>query len=97
MEDLGFEWDEAKAEANRRRHGVTFEEARTAFNDEHAMRYFDPDHSEDEDHFILLGLSVKLRAVVVCHCFRQAETSIRIISARRANRAEEAVYWGLRR
>jgi uncharacterized DUF497 family protein len=97
MTSLAFEWDPKKAAANARKHGVTFEEARTAFYDENAMQFHDPDHSDDEDRFILLGLSIRLRAVVVCHCFRRTETSIRIISARAANRAEERVYWEMRR
>jgi hypothetical protein len=97
MTSLAFEWDPKKAAANARKHGVTFEEARTAFYDENAMQFHDPDHSDDEDRFILLGLSIRLRAVVVCHCFRRTETSIRIISARVANRAEERAYWEMRR
>lgn len=97
MKLLAFEWDPKKAAANARKHGVTFEEARAAFFDENAMQFHDPDHSDDEDRFILLGLSVRLRALVVCHCFRQTETSIRIISARTANRTEEKAYWEMRR
>jgi uncharacterized DUF497 family protein len=97
MKALDFDWDRRKAAANARKHGVTFEEARTAFFDENAMVFFDPDHSDDEDRFILLGLSFRLRALVVCHCFRQTETSIRIISARTANRAEERAYWETRK
>lgn len=97
MENLTFEWDQHKAEENQRKHGVTFEEARTAFFDENAMQFYDPDHSEDEDRFILLGLSIRLRALIVCHCFRRAETAIRVISARKANRAEEKAYWEMRK
>ena len=97
MKTLTFEWDHKKAAANARKHGVTFEEARTAFFDENALQFLDPDHSDDEDRFILLGLSVHLRALVVCHCFRQTETSIRIISARTANQVEERAYWEMRR
>jgi hypothetical protein len=97
MKRLIFEWDQEKAFTNERKHGITFEDARTAFFDENAIQFFDPDHSDDEDRFILLGLSVRLRALVVCHCFRQTETSIRIISARMANRAEQRAYWEIRR
>ncbi|HSM43398.1 MAG TPA: BrnT family toxin [Acidimicrobiia bacterium] len=97
MKPLTFEWDRRKSAANARKHGVTFDEARTAFFDEHAMQFFDPDQSDDEDRFILLGLSVRVRAIVVCHCFRQTETTIRIISARTANRMEEQAYWEMRR
>ena len=93
MSQLRFEWDEKKARDNQVKHGVSFEEARSAFHDENALQFFDPDHSEKEDRFLLLGLSFKLRAVVVCHCFRQDELLIRIISARKAGREEEMEYW----
>ena len=97
MEELIFEWDERKETANVKKHGVSFEEARSAFFDEHGVVFFDPDHSDEEDRFILLGLSIKLRALVVCHCFRKEETVIRIISARKANGKEEQQYWELRK
>ena len=93
MDKLQFEWDRRKDRANVRKHGVSFEEARTAFYDENALQFFDPDHSEDEDRFILLGVSFKLRVLVVCHCFRESETVVRIISARKADKAEERDYW----
>ena len=93
MDELKFEWDQAKNRANKRKHGISFEEARTAFHDENAKQYFDPDHSDDEDQFILLGMSFKLRVVIVCHCFRARELVIRIISARKADKAEEQTYW----
>ena len=92
MKRLRFEWDERKAAANRRKHGVTFEEARTVFLDENALLRPDEDHSEDEDRFVLLGLSTQLRAVVVCHCYRHREEVIRIISARKANSSERGQY-----
>ncbi len=92
MKGLGIEWDERKSRENKRRHGVSFEEAQTVFLDENALRFGDPDHSEDEDHFIMLGLSLGLRVLVVCHCFRQDDLVIRIISARKATRNERAVY-----
>lgn len=92
MEELRFEWDSAKAAANLRKHGVSFDEARTVFSDERALLIDDPDHSEDEDRFILLGLSSALRVVLVCHCYRDDENVIRIISARRANRSETTAY-----
>ena len=97
MDELRFEWDQRKDRANVRRHGVSFEEARTVFYDENAIEFFDPDHSEDEDRFILLGMSLRLRLVVVCHCFRKSETVVRIISARKADRDEEREYWRRRR
>ena len=94
MEDLLFTWDETKNRANQRKHRVSFGEAQTAFYDENAMVYFDPDHSQDEDRFILLGMSLKLRVLVVCHCYRESETVVRIVSARKADRREERDYWG---
>lgn len=93
MKVLRFDWDERKQKANIKKHGVSFEEARTAFYDENAIQYFDPDHSENEDRFLLLGMSIKPQILVVCHCFRESETLVRIISARKANKSEEQVYW----
>ena len=93
---LRFEWDEKKNRENHRKHGVTFVEAQTAFLDENAIRFFDPDHSADEDRFLMLGISFRLRVLVVCHCYRSGEKVIRIISARKANRKEERVYWNRR-
>jgi uncharacterized DUF497 family protein len=93
MNGLRFVWDAGKNLANRRKHGVSFEEAQTAFHDENAMVYFDPDHSEEEDRFILLGMSLQLRVLVVCHCYREGESVIRIISARRADKREQEGYW----
>jgi uncharacterized DUF497 family protein len=90
--NLTFAWDEGKSRANRRKHGVSFEEAQTAFLDEHARVYFDPDHSSEEDRFILLGLSVQLRVLVVCHCYRESDQVIRIFSARKATKRESASY-----
>ena len=92
MGALVFEWDEAKNRANRKKHGVSFEEARTAFLDENARLVADPDHSEDESRFILLGLSIRLRLLVICHRYRQPSDAIRIISARRADLSEQRDY-----
>lgn len=92
MVDLRFEWDENKNRENIKRHGIPFEEAQTVFLDEHAIRFFDPDHSKDEDRFIMLGMSFRLRVLVVCHCFRKSDTVIRIISARRAGMHEAKNY-----
>jgi len=97
MSELRFEWDDAKEKINIRKHGISFDEARTVFYDEKAVQFFDPDHSEDEHRFILLGISFKLRILVVCHCFRESETVIRLISARKADSAEEQEYWRRRR
>ena len=93
MSALQFAWDEKKNRVNARKHGVSFEEAQTVFLDERAIRFFDPDHSQDEDRFIMLGMSHKLRVLVVCHCFRERDTLIRIISARKADKQEVRDYW----
>lgn len=92
MKHLVFEWDEAKNLANIQKHGISFIEAKSVFADEHALLIADPDHSEDEDRFLLLGLSGKLRILVVCHCFEVDERLIRIISCRKANRKEVSRY-----
>jgi len=92
MDDLRYQWDERKNRANQRKHGVAFEEARTAFLDENARRVSDPDHSIGEDRYILVGLSIRLRLLVVCHSFLESERIIRIISARRADPSERRDY-----
>jgi uncharacterized protein len=89
---LRFEWDERKNTANRRKHGVSFEEAQTTFADEHGLLIDDPEHSDAEDRFVLLGMSSALRVLIVCHCYRSGGDVIRIISARRADRQEQADY-----
>lgn len=90
MEDLRFEWDAAKSRQNVRKHGVAFEEAQTVFVDDRAIRFYDPDHSHEEDRFIMLGISYRI--LVVCHCYRERDSVIRIISARKANRQEAKQY-----
>jgi len=89
---IRFEWDIRKSRLNQRKHGVSFEEAQTVFLDDNARLIDDPDHSDDEDRFILLGLSSTLRALVVCHCYRRGGDVIRIISARKADPSERALY-----
>lgn len=89
---LAFEWSPAKAAANVRKHGIHFEEARTVFEDDEALLIPDPEHSIDEERFVLLGLSAALRVLVVVHCERLDGAVIRIISARKADRAERASY-----
>lgn len=91
MNDICFSWDSSKELLNKRKHGVSFEEAQTIFYDENAIEYFDPDHSEDEDRFIMMGFSFKLRMLVVCYCARRGN-AIRIISARKATRHEADNY-----
>ena len=92
MSTLRFEWDERKAAANARKHGVTFDEAKSAFVDERAKLIDDPDHSEDEERFVLLGFSSALRMLVVCHCYRSEGNVVRIISARKATAKESRSY-----
>ena len=92
MSTLRFEWDERKASANERKHGVSFGEARSAFFDERARLIDDPEHSEDEERFILMGLSSSLRLLLVCHCYRSEANVIRIISARKATAGESKFY-----
>jgi uncharacterized DUF497 family protein len=90
--DLQFEWDPAKDVLNVRRHKVSFEEASTVFLDENALLIDDPDHSAEEDRFVLLGLSASLRILLVCHCHKPKVGSIRLISARKADREERQDY-----
>jgi|SRR5580700_7991853 uncharacterized DUF497 family protein len=92
MADVRFEWDPRKSRRNKAKHGVTFEEARSAFLDENARVIPDPVHSQDEERFVLLGMSIRLRVLVVCHCHRESDDVIRIISARRADLAERRHY-----
>ncbi len=92
MHDIQFAWDPAKATANARKHGVTFQEAQTAFFDDLALVIDDPDHSEGEARFVLLGLSAAARILVVVHAYRADPDTIRIISARKANKAERTRY-----
>lgn len=92
MAELRIAWDPVKAAANLGKHGVSFAEAASAFSDEHGRLIRDPDHSGDEDRFILLGMSWSLRLPVVCHCYREESDLIRIISARKATRREQAQY-----
>ena len=92
MKDVCFEWNEAKSKANIRKHGVSFEEAKSVFFDEYALLIADPDHSETEDRFVLLGLSARLRLLLVCHCFEIEDKLIRVISCRKAARKEVALY-----
>lgn len=92
MDAIRFDWDPAKARENRRKHGVSFDEAMTVFADDRAILLDDGDHSADEARFLLLGLSAPLRILVVAHCYRESESVIRLISARKATRSERAQY-----
>lgn len=94
MDDIRFLWDPAKEAANRRKHRVSFQEAQSVFHDENAIEFFDPEHSGEEDRFLMLGMSQRLRVLVVCHCHREQDAVIRIVSARRATTNEQAAYFG---
>jgi uncharacterized DUF497 family protein len=93
MSDLRFEWDPKKTRANQKKHGVSFEEAKGAFSDERGLVIDDPEHSESEDRFVLLGMSAALRVLIVCHCYRAGGDVIRIISARKADDQEKTDYF----
>ena len=93
MDYVKFEWDENKNNINKIKHKISFEEARTVFDDENALLIDDPDHSEYEERFIILGESDRANLLVVCHCYRVSETVIRIISARKATKTETGQYY----
>ena len=92
MQSLRFVWDPQKAKSNKLNHRVTFAEAETVFYDDDAIEFPDPDHSQDEERFIMLGMSSALRVLVVCYCYREKDFTIRIISARKATRKETRSY-----
>jgi uncharacterized DUF497 family protein len=94
---LRFDWDPLKAKANLKKHGVNFEEAQSAFYDDWAILYDDPDHSVNEDRFLLLGVSVRFRILIVSHCYRANDSVIRLISARKALGEEEKEYWKVKK
>ena len=93
METIKFEWDENKNEINKKKHKISFDEAITVFDDAEALVIDDPEHSQEEDRFIILGLSNKSNLLVVCHCYRESDTVIRIISARKSTRNETKQYY----
>ena len=93
MEYLKFEWDENKNSINKSKHNISFEEAKTVFYDEQALVIDDPDHSELEERVIILGQSNTTKLLVVCHCYRESDTVIRIISARKATKTETNQYY----
>ena len=92
MNQIRFEWDENKNRINIAKHNVSFEEAKTVFYDSGALVIEDPEHAEDEDRFIILGISRYANVLVVCHCYRYNDEVIRIISARKANKQESKQY-----
>ena len=93
MKLLEFEWDEKKNKININKHRISFDEAKTVFYDEEALVIDDPDHSEDEERFLILGESNRANLLVVCHCYRVSDTVIRIISARKATKTETNQYY----
>ncbi len=92
MKNISFEWDQKKAITNQLKHKVSFEEAKSAFYDELARLIADPDSPENDQRYILIGLSKIARLVVVCHCYRSYDSVIRIISARKATKTESTMY-----
>jgi len=92
MNESNFTWDEYKNIINQKKHGISFEEAETVFYDEFARLIHDPDHSDEEERFILLGFSSTFRLLLVCHCYHENEQIVRIISARKANKSEQRQY-----
>lgn len=97
MNSIKFTWDDQKNRNNLKKHSVSFEESQTVFFDENAIEFFDPEHSEEENRFIMLGLSYRLRILVVCYCYRKDDSEIRIISARKATEKEQKIYFGGKR
>jgi len=87
-----FSWNETKNQLNRKKYGVSFEEAKTVFADDYARLISDPDHSYDEDRYILIGVSRLVRLLVVCHCYRGSNNEIRVITARQADKFEAKQY-----
>jgi uncharacterized protein len=94
MDEIEFEWDPRKAESNERKHGISFEEAETVFYDPSSRVSYDPDHSQVEERYVLLGLSEASRLLVVSHMYQQDDELVRIISARRATKVEQRQYKG---
>ena len=94
MSNITFKWDASKASLNKKKHGISFDEAKTVFFDENAIVIHDPEHSDDEERFVILGISAIARLLVVCHCFRKKGSVIRIISARKATKRESIQYHG---
>ena len=93
---IKFEWDAAKATLNKKKHGVSFDEAQSVFYDELALQFFDGENSQSEDRFLMLGFSDEARLLIVCHCEREQGNIIRIISARKATKNESEYYRGIK-
>lgn len=93
MNEIKFEWDQNKARSNQKKHGISFGEAQSVFYDDFAIEFCDPEHSTEEDRFLMVGLSYKARVLVTSHCVREPGNVIRIISARKATKKEANYYW----
>jgi len=91
---IKFEWNSSKATLNKKKHGITFEEAKSVFYDEFAVQFYDSDNADVEDRFLMLGLSSESKLLIVCHCERNSGNTIRIISARKATKNERKFYEG---
>ena len=91
---IQFEWDTKKAAINLKKHGISFDEAKSIFYDEYAVQFYDEEHSDEEDRFLMLGLSCESNILLVCHCERDSGNTIRIISARKATKNERKLYQG---
>ena len=92
MNEILFEWDENKNRINIIKHGIAFEEAKTVFYDDNAIVFDDPDHSMEEDRFLILGISKRENLCIISHCYRGKDNIIRIISARKATKNETKIY-----
>ncbi|WP_341738440.1 BrnT family toxin [Microcoleus sp. CAWBG640] len=92
MNKITFHWDEQKNKIHQQKHGISFEESESVFFDDYAIQFWDEDHSQEEERFLLLGISSKMRILLVVHCFREEDSIIRIISARKANKNESQEY-----
>ena len=92
MEEIRFEWDENKNSINIKKHKLSFEEASTVFYDENAIVFDDPEHSQDEDRFLIIGVSTSRKILIVSHCYRDSDNIIRLISARKAEKSEQQTY-----
>ncbi len=92
MNKITFHWDEQKNKINQQKHGISFAEAKSVFFDDYAIQFWDEDHSQEEERFLLLGISSKMRILIVVHCFREEDSIIRIISARKATKNESQEY-----
>ena len=92
MDTIKFEWDENKNEINKKKHGLSFETAREVFYDDAAILFDDPDHSVNEERFLIIGMIKSSKICIVSHCYRDSDNVIRLISAREATKRERKIY-----